>query len=140
MAQDAHGQIDDLKDWVENLDNFQESLSQSVTFGLNSSDLTPQSKKKLAEIATAIAGETNYVVEVRGFTDTSGSAEHNLRLSRERADAVVRYLAGEHEVPLYRIHTIGLGSAAPVADNKTRAARQKNRRVEVTVYTAKVGQ
>lgn len=138
LAEDAHGRVDDLKNWVENLENFDVRLAESIRFTLNSSELTEESKTRLAEVASSIADQNNYVVEVRGFTDTTGPAEHNLHLSRERADAVVRFLTAEHNVPLYRIHTIGLGSAAPAADNNTRQGRQQNRRVEVTVYTAKV--
>ena len=53
-----------------------------------------------------------------------------------RAQAVVRYLTLEHDVPLYRIHVMGFGSESPVADNKSRDGRQQNRRVEVSVYKA----
>ncbi|MDT7541132.1 MAG: OmpA-OmpF porin, family, partial [Acidobacteriota bacterium] len=55
-------------------------------------------------------------------------------LSQKRADAVVRYLAETHNVPLRRIVTpFGYGAAQPVADNKTRTGREQNRRVEVSV-------
>ncbi len=53
-----------------------------------------------------------------------------------RADRVVHYLVTQHNVPLYRIHLVGLGKAKPVDEGKTHAARAKNRRVEVTIFSA----
>lgn len=135
-AQQAHGRIGSLKEWVENLDNYKQLVTRSILFGFDRSDLTEESKAQLDEVAESLVNESHYVVEVRGFTDSSGSAQYNLRLSRARADGVVRYLTGVHRVPLYRVHTIGLGSDAPAADNTTREGRSKNRRVDVTVYAA----
>ena len=61
-----------------------------------------------------------------------------LDLSRRRAEAVVRYLTVEHDVPLRKIHDVGVGSEFPDADNKTRAARKENRRVDIKVYALDV--
>jgi outer membrane protein OmpA-like peptidoglycan-associated protein len=73
---------------------------------------------------------------VEGFTDSTGDKAYNEALSRKRADAVVTYLVSKHDVPIYRIHMIGLGEDKPVDEGKDRAARAKNRRVEVKVFTA----
>jgi outer membrane protein OmpA-like peptidoglycan-associated protein len=75
------------------------------------------------------------VIEVQGFTDQTGTNEQNLELSRRRASSVVRYLTTTHSVPLRKIHVIGMGEDSPAADNKTRAGRKENRRVELKVYT-----
>ena len=77
-----------------------------------------------------------FFIAVEGFTDKSGSSEYNEALSRRRADAVVEYLVGSHDIPIYRIHMVGLGKMKPVEDANNRAANAKNRRVEVTLFSA----
>ena len=73
------------------------------------------------------------MVEVAGFTDTTGNAAKNEELSEKRADSVVRYLQ-QGDVPLRRILApAGLGESHSVADNKTTQGRKLNRRVEVRV-------
>jgi outer membrane protein OmpA-like peptidoglycan-associated protein len=61
---------------------------------------------------------------------------YNNQLSRRRAESVMQYLVAKHDIPVYRIHMIGLGMEKPADTNNDRAARAKNRRVEVTIYTA----
>src|SRR5258706_15403006 len=79
-----------------------------------------------------------YVVEVSGFADATGSVARNRALSQRRADAVIRYLVENHQIPLRRIVTpYGFGETNPVADNKTREGRTENRRVEVKVLVSK---
>jgi outer membrane protein OmpA-like peptidoglycan-associated protein len=73
---------------------------------------------------------------VQGFTDKTGSAEYNLNLSRRRAEAVQTYLVALHNVPVFRIQIVGLGKDKPLNDQKTRDEREKNRRVEVTIFDA----
>jgi OOP family OmpA-OmpF porin len=73
---------------------------------------------------------------VEGFTDRVGTDDYNAALSRRRADAVVAYLVAQHNVPVYRIHMVGLGKMKQVDEGKTRAANAKNRRVEVTLFSA----
>jgi outer membrane protein OmpA-like peptidoglycan-associated protein len=134
IADKAGTRLDAVDSALKNLGNYQMAGSESVLFRLNSATLTDEAKQKLDEFAKTIQGNPNYVVEVQGFTDTTGSPETNLELSRRRANAVVRYLTVSHNVPLRRIHVLGVGSEVPVADNKTRAGRKENRRVEVKVY------
>jgi outer membrane protein OmpA-like peptidoglycan-associated protein len=70
--------------------------------------------------------------EVAGHTDATGSEAKNFRLSRQRAEAVVQYLAVQHKIPLRRFVTpMGYGKTEAVADNTTAEGRQQNRRVEV---------
>jgi OOP family OmpA-OmpF porin len=76
-----------------------------------------------------------YIVEIEGFADQTGDKTYNRELSRKRADTVVHYLAVEHNVPLRSIRTLDAGSDFPDADNKTRATRKENRRVDVKLYT-----
>ena len=77
-----------------------------------------------------------FFIAVEGYTDKIGNKEYNEQLSRRRADEVVQYLVAKHDIPIYRIHTIGLGDEKPADDANTREARARNRRVEVKVFSA----
>ena len=61
----------------------------------------------------------------------TGDATYNMALSRRRADAVMTYLVGQHDIPVYRIQMIGLGEDKPADEGKGREANAKNRRVEL---------
>ena len=76
-----------------------------------------------------------FFIAVEGYTDATGSKAYNEALSRRRADKVVEYLV-VHDIPIYRIHMIGLGQQRPVDEARNREARAKNRRVEVKVFSA----
>lgn len=119
---------------VENLDNYQMIGTEAILFNVNKANLTKQAKAQLDEAVTKIQGSKNYVLEIQGFTDKTGGAEHNLALSQKRADAVVRYLTVQHNLPLRKINVLGVGEDDPNADNKTREGRKQARRVEIKVF------
>lgn len=119
---------------VENIDNYQMVSTESILFPVNKSNLTKDGKQQLDEAVAKITGNKNFVLEIQGFTDKTGSAAANLALSHKRADAVVRYLTVQHNVPLRKIHVLGVGADNPTADNKTREGRKQNRRVEIKVF------
>jgi len=121
---------------VTALDNFQVAVSENVLFAIAESRLSAEAKKQLDTLAYQALGQKRYMIEVHGFTDKTGNAAMNLDLSRQRADEVVRYLTLQHKIPLFRISQLGSGSMVQVADNRTRAGRKQNRRVEVRVYVA----
>jgi outer membrane protein OmpA-like peptidoglycan-associated protein len=74
------------------------------------------------------------MIEVSGHTDSTGSEAKNFRLSRERAESVIQYLAVNHKIPLRRFITpMGYGKTEAIADNSTAAGRAQNRRVEVKI-------
>ena len=123
-----------LEQTMVDMTRFEQRAKEAILFGFDKSALTPDAKQQLAGLIAQAGSRTRYVVEVRGFTDTTGSADYNLRLSKNRADAVVRELNSTLDVPLRAIHMIGLGQDAPAADNKTLEGRKQNRRVEVTLY------
>jgi OOP family OmpA-OmpF porin len=141
MAQANQSKIGDLSNAVQNIDNFKLVSTEDILFGFNKSQLTPDAKSKLEAIAQQATGMNRYVVEVEGFTDKTGPADYNLALSRRRADAVVRYLVDQN-IPLRRIHMIGLGeaSAMPMTDTQTasterpRASAKEMRRVVVKIW------
>ena len=91
---------------------------------------------ELVKLVGDVKNNKRFFVAVEGYTDATGSRQYNEELSRKRADAVVNYLVAKHDIPIYRIHMIGLGEDKPVDEGKDRAARAKNRRVEVKVFSA----
>jgi OOP family OmpA-OmpF porin len=124
---------------VENLDNYKLTSTESVLFGLNQSELSDEAKAQLDAAIAKVSTLKHFVIEVQGFTDSTGDVATNLDLSRRRAAAVVRYLTLQGKVPLYRVNTIGYGEESPAADNKTRDGRKQNRRVEVRFYAPDLG-
>jgi len=116
------------------LDEYEAKRGITVNFNAGSSKLTPESMASLDEIAVQAKSEKAYVIEITGYASSEGGQELNKRLSQQRADAVVRYLADNHMIPLRRIVTPhGYGTLHPVADNTTREGRKENRRVEVKI-------
>jgi OOP family OmpA-OmpF porin len=128
--------IDKLRDVVANIDDYKLQTSVTVPFKFDKAALTPDTQQDLDKLAQDVQSDKRFFIAVEGFTDTVGSKSYNEALSRKRADAVVTYLVAKHDIPIYRIHMIGLGEEKPLDDAKTRAARAKNRRVEVSVYSA----
>jgi OOP family OmpA-OmpF porin len=123
---------------ISALDDYVPQTTIAVNFRVNSALLSPEAKAQLDEIATKALNAKGYVIEVSGYTDSTGSDEKNRALSTHRADAVVRYLVENHNIPLRRIVTpFGYGKANAVADNKTREGRAQNRRVEVKILVNK---
>jgi OmpA-OmpF porin, OOP family len=116
------------------MNKFQMAKSVTVLFPVNQFKLGDDAKADLDDLAKMTDGKDRYVIEVQGFTDKTGSALTNERLSEERADSVARYLANEHKIPVRSITTLGSGYALPVADDKTREGRKQNRRVEVRLF------
>lgn len=127
-----------LRESVASLDDYQMQTSTTVTFGINRHRLSTEAEASLDKLAQDIKGNKRFFVAIEGFTDSTGEKEYNEALSKRRADAVVEYLVSKHDVPVYRIHVVGLGPDKPVDGAHTAAARAKNRRVEVMVYTAPV--
>lgn len=116
---------------LSDMSTYRQATQEAVMFGFDSATLTDDAKAQLGRIAEATDGKKVFVVEVRGFADSTGDPVYNVGLSERRAEMVVRTLAAEHQIPLRAIHRVGLGE---VEGESTRAARQQNRRVDVTVY------
>ncbi len=128
--------LGDLKSTVANLDDYKQVAETTVNFKFDSDKLMPDAKQELDQMVANQQNYKRFFVAVEGFTDQTGSEEYNAALSRRRADAVVEYLVAQHNIPIYRIHMVGLGKQKPVEEAKTRAAQAKNRRVEVALYSA----
>lgn len=127
----------ELNDRIANLDDYKSAGEATVLFKFNSDKLEPDAKQALDQLTSGQLGSLKrYFIAIQGFTDKIGTPEYNLELSRRRAQAVQTYLVAQHNVPVYRIQIVGLGEEKPVNDEKTREDRSKNRRVEVTLFSA----
>ncbi len=128
--------IDQLRGVISNIDDYKLQTSVSVPFGFDKYALNKSAQEDLDKLAEQVKSDKRFFIAVEGYTDKLGSAQYNETLSRRRADSVVEYLVGHNDIPIYRIHMIGLGEQKPVEEGRTRAANAKNRRVEVKVFSA----
>ena len=139
QAAQAERSVGTLGNRVENMDNFKLASTEAVLFAVGKSELSKEAEAQLDAFAAKVAPLKHYIVEVQGFTDSTGAPAANIELSRRRAAAVVRYLTLDKKIPLFRVNTIGYGKASPAADNKTRDGRKQNRRVEVKLFAPDLG-
>jgi OmpA-OmpF porin, OOP family len=132
VAAEARAEVKAVSERVSALDDYDVQDTVSVTFRVNSAVLSPEAKQQLDGLAAKANGAKAYMIEVSGHTDSTGSDAKNFRLSQQRAEAVVQYLAVTHKIPLRRFVTpMGYGKTEAVADNSTAAGRSQNRRVDV---------
>jgi len=108
------------------------SLSADVLFDFDKSVVKPEGKAKLDDLVSKLKAVNLEVIIAIGHTDSIGSKAYNQKLSVRRAEAVKAYLISKG-IAANRIYTEGKGEAQPVASNKTKDGRSKNRRVEVEV-------
>ncbi len=132
VAAEARAEVKAVNERVSSLDDYDVQETVSVNFRTNSAVLSPEAKRQLDDLAVKTQGARAFMIEVAGHTDSTGSDAKNFRLSQQRAEAVVQYLAVQHKIPLRRFVTpMGYGKTESVADNTTSEGRQQNRRVEV---------
>jgi outer membrane protein OmpA-like peptidoglycan-associated protein len=102
-----------------------------IYFDTNKTDLKPESKPSLDQVAMYLKQNPGMKIHVVGHTDNVGTLDFNLKLSRARAASVVAALVRDYGVPAARLNPAGVASLAPVAPNTTEDGRAKNRRVEL---------
>lgn len=137
-AKNAQAAANSVNERVSTLDDYEARQNVTVTFKLNSAMLSEEAKTTLDELANQAKEQKGYVIQITGYASADGNEMRNRRLSERRADAVIRYLATQHDVPLRRMITpFGFGEDKPVADNTTREGREQNRRVEVAILVSK---
>jgi outer membrane protein OmpA-like peptidoglycan-associated protein len=130
----ANQGVSDVNRRVSDLDNYQVKDSATVYFAVNRDRLSEDAERDLGDLAKKAQSEKGYVIEVAGFADSTGPISHNQLLSERRANAVVRYLEQNGDIPIHRILPMaGMGITHEAADNKTREGRKMNRRVEVKI-------
>ncbi len=108
------------------------NMPSEVTFGFDSSELTPNARNALNDVARILTQYDDTRVNIAGHTDSTGDAGYNQRLSERRAQAVGNYLMNAG-VAGARLNMVGYGENQPVASNNTEAGRAQNRRVEITL-------
>ncbi|MDN5938656.1 MAG: OmpA family protein, partial [Salinisphaera sp.] len=114
-------------------------IASDYSFAVDSAELTLGAKATFAKIANVLKDYDSTAVHVVGFTDSSGAAEYNMKLSQRRAEAVASFL-GSEGVPYARMRTWGRGETQPIASNQTKAGRSRNRRVEIVIKPIIKGQ
>jgi hypothetical protein len=114
LASNASNRTDALHTTVGNLDQYQTVSATAVPFAAGRTTLGKNGKANLDTLASTLAGEKGYIIEVQGYSRAG------VQTSQAMADSVVRYLVTEHQVPVYRIYRTGLGknTAKPTGDEK----------------------
>ena len=110
-----------------------------ILFDVNKATLKTELKVVIAKLAGILLIMPEHRVRIEGHTDSTGSEEHNLKLSAERAQSVLGFLA-EQGIDESRLKAVGYGLTRPIADNDTREGRQKNRRVEIIISDQEIGE
>jgi len=110
------------------------TFEAAALFAVNKAEISAQGKEKIKEYREQARAELSEAktIKITGYTDSSGPAEYNQKLSVRRAEAVRDYLVSLG-ADASKMEVAGMGEAKPIADNKTAAGRAKNRRVEVEV-------
>jgi outer membrane protein OmpA-like peptidoglycan-associated protein len=135
LANQNTQQINTLRSSLGNLDDYKMAAETVVPFGFNKDTLTDEAKQQLDQFVKEHGTLKRFFITVEGFTDKTGSRSYNDALSQRRADHVTAYMVMQG-VPVYRIQMIGLGNEKPADTGRNRAARAKNRRVEVRLFSA----
>ncbi len=107
-------------------------LGAELLFETDKSTLRSEHFAMLTPIVEYLVSHPDRSVKISGYTDNTGSEQHNLTLSKRRSDVVAEYLVGNGIDP-NRLETFGLGSEKPIASNTTDEGRRKNRRVELLI-------
>ncbi|WP_170107746.1 OmpA family protein [Photobacterium lipolyticum] len=113
-------------------DNIVLNMPNEITFGVDKSDLSSRAMNALHNVALVAKEYDKTMLNVYGFTDSTGSESYNLRLSQVRAGEVSNYLIRDG-VTANRVVSKGMGEAHPIASNKTTQGRAENRRVEIVL-------
>jgi outer membrane protein OmpA-like peptidoglycan-associated protein len=107
-AQQASQHVDSINSTVSGLDQYKQITEAEITFRPGTLTLTSDSKEKLDQLAASLTGREGYIVEMDAHAPGSGSV--GISSSEHLADAVKRYLVSEHQIPVYRMHSVALGN------------------------------
>ena len=129
-AQQAHTRIATVEDTVSKIDQYQPITQAEIRFRAGQNALSKNAKDALDQMATSLKNQKGYIVEVQGFSPGNGTTA--IENSREMAQMVVRYLVLNHEIPVYRIYTVGMGNA-PIQAEDGKIHRQKGGKVEISL-------
>jgi outer membrane protein OmpA-like peptidoglycan-associated protein len=131
-ADQAHTRLNTVEQVVTNIDQYQPTTQTEILFKSGQTVLSQNAKNALDEMATPLKDQRGYVVEVQGFS--SGHGQVAIANSQKMAESVVRYLALNHDIPIYRIYLVGMGNApTPSSDGDAKPKRITGGRVEVSL-------
>jgi outer membrane protein OmpA-like peptidoglycan-associated protein len=105
-------------------------VSHGILFDTDSDCLKPESGAVIKSVARGLETNPNLKLRIEGHTDSTGNADHNLELSKRRAEAVMAVLVTQFSVDAARLSAEGLGASKPMDSNDTPQGRAQNRRVE----------
>ena len=123
--------VADAKFMAEGINTAGHVAIYGIYFDFNKADVKPESEPALKEIATLLQQDSKLKLHVVGHTDNVGAYNYNMKLSQQRAEAVVRELISKYKIASNRLKAGGVGPLAPVASNDTEEGKAKNRRVEL---------
>jgi len=131
-AQQATTRLNTVEHVVDNIDQYQPATQAEIHFKPGQMALSSKAKQALDEMATPLKDQKGYIIEVQGFSEGHGQAA--VQNSQQMAQSVVRYLVLNHEIPVYRIYTIGMGNApVPASTEGGKAQRTRGGRVEIAL-------
>lgn len=108
------------------------TLLSPITFEHGTATLTPEGVRVADAVAQILRASPGLRIEIGVHTDSRGTEEYNLRVTQERADALLSYFAA-HGVPRARLTAVGYGESRPIDANTTAEGREHNQRVELLV-------
>ena len=135
-ATDASTRLTTVQSAVQNIDQFQAASQVEIRFRPGQSVLSHQAKSALDDLADSVKDKKGYIVEVQGFSAGNGSA--SVENSQRMAQSVVRYLVINHDIPVYRIYTVGMGNAPMTADDGSKK-HVRGGRVQVSLLKNAIG-
>jgi outer membrane protein OmpA-like peptidoglycan-associated protein len=133
-ATQANTRLSTVETVVSNIDQYKSTNQTEIRFRSGQTVLSKDAKSALDQMAEPVKSQRGYIIEVQGFS--SGKGQTAIATSRKMADAVVRYLVENHEIPVYRIYVLGMGNApapTPAAENGGKPKRMSGGRVEVSL-------
>jgi len=133
-ATQANTRLTTVETVVSNIDQYKSTNQTEIRFRSGQTVLSEAAKQAIDQMAEPVKSQRGYIIEVQGFS--SGKGQTAIATSRKMADAVVRYLVENHEIPVYRIYVLGMGNApAPTAaaDNGEKSKRMSGGRVEISL-------
>jgi OOP family OmpA-OmpF porin len=126
-TQQTHNPLDSPSGVVSNLENDKSLADVRVTFGFDTAVLTSENRKNLDALASRLSTMPGYVLQVTGYTDSTGDA---IYLSQQRVSEVVKYLSTKHGIPLHKF------SLAGIDKDSSAAGRTNNGRVEIQLLAS----
>jgi outer membrane protein OmpA-like peptidoglycan-associated protein len=131
-AEQAHTRLNTVEQVVTNIDQYQATTQTEILFKPGQTVLSQNAKTALDEMATPLKTQRGYVVEVQGFS--SGHGQVAIANSQKMAESVVRYLALNHDIPIYRIYLVGMGNAPnPASASDDAKPKRTGGRVEISL-------